>query len=389
MQFSKQLNNYVIDTPFVGSCGWLHNFMARYSISLRRRTTVSQKLPGDVDSQIVEYLMKVRRLRRINSYPSKCIIAMDEVALWLDMPADTTLDIKGTRSIPIKTTGHEKHRFTVCLAACADGRKIWPFILFKGKRPVKALQGVTGVYVGYSDNGWMNETTTITWLKSCCAGTFENRRLLCWDTFKAHGTQAVKDQANSKRIDIAFVPGGCTGIIQVRRYCIAFLSLYVKQAADVCWNKTFKQKYQDLYDDWQRDGRKSFTKGGSQRAPTKPQVVQWVELAWNSLPTDLIVDSFQSCGITVATDGSKDDEIHCMKSGQPAEGAKELLRTKTRKLLRDERDDDPFTDSENESEDESESSSSSDELSFASSDEGELYRRDVEQEGSAGFPITL
>ena len=139
MQFSKQLNNYVIGTPFVGSRGWLHNFMARYSISLRRRTTVSQKLPGDVDSQIVEYLMKVRRLRRINSYPSKCIIAMDEVALWLDMPADTTLDIKGTRSIPIKTTGHEKHRFTVCLAACADGRKIWPFILFKGKRPVKAL----------------------------------------------------------------------------------------------------------------------------------------------------------------------------------------------------------------------------------------------------------
>ena len=103
----------------------------------------------------------------------------------------------------------------------------------------------------------------------------------------------------------------------------------------------------------------------------------------------MIVDSFQSCGITVATDGSKDDEIHCMKSGQPAEGAKELLRTKTRKLLRDERDDDPFTGSENESEDESESSSSSDELSFASSDEGELYRRDVEQEGSAGFPITL
>ena len=78
----------------------------------------------------------------------------------------------------------------------------------------------------------------------------------------------------------------------------------------------------------------------------------------------MIVDSFQSCGITVATDGSKDDEIHCMKSGQPAEGAKELLRTKTRKLLRDERDDDPFTDSENESEDEFESSSSSDELSL-------------------------
>ena len=117
-------------------------------------------------------------------------------------------------------------------------------------------------------------------------------------------------------------------------------------------------------------------------------MVQWVKLAWNSLPTNLIVNSFQSCGIIVATDGSEDDKIHCLKSGQPAEGAKELLRTKTTKLLRDERDDDPFTDSENES-DESESSSSSDELSFASSDEGELYRRNVEQQGSVGLPITL
>ena len=144
---------------------------------------------------------------------------------------------------------------------------------------------------------------------------------------------------------------------------------------------------QDLYDDWQRDGRKSFTKGGNQRAPTKPQVVQWVKLAWNNLPTDLIVDSFQSCGITVATDGSKDDEIHCMKSGQPAEGAKELLRTKTRKLLRDERDDDPFTDSENESEDESESSSSSDELSFASSDEGNYIDVMLNKSGQQDSPL--
>ena len=66
------------------------------------------------------------------------------------MPTDTTFDIRGTCSIPIKTIGHEKHRFTVCLATCTDGHKIWLFVLFKGKHPVKALQRVTGVYVGYS-----------------------------------------------------------------------------------------------------------------------------------------------------------------------------------------------------------------------------------------------
>ena len=46
------------------------------------------------------------------------------------------------------------------------------------------------------------------------------------------------------------------------------------QAADVCWNKFFKQRYQELYDVWQKEGEKTFTKGGNQRAPTKVQVVQ-------------------------------------------------------------------------------------------------------------------
>jgi len=152
------------------------------------------------------------------------MIAMDETALWLDMPAQTTLDIRGTRSIPIKTTGHEKNRFTVCLAASANGHKFWPFIVFKGKRADKTLRDIIGAHICYSDNGWMNEVTTVTWIKKGCAGTFENHRLLCWDTFKAHGTDKVKDEARAKKIDLVLVPGGCTGIVQVS--CITDCKLH-------------------------------------------------------------------------------------------------------------------------------------------------------------------
>ena len=93
---------------------------------------MSQKLPGDLDAQIVDYLVKVRKLHLKNEYPVSCMIAMDEVALWMGMPASTTLDIQGTSSIPTKTTGHEKSRFTVRLVACADGQKMWPFVCLKG-----------------------------------------------------------------------------------------------------------------------------------------------------------------------------------------------------------------------------------------------------------------
>ena len=79
-------------TPFIGSHGWLHN------------------------------LMKVRKLCLKNVYPVSCMTAMDEEAFWMDMPASTTLDIGGTCSIPIKMIGHEKSRFTVCLAVHMDER---------------------------------------------------------------------------------------------------------------------------------------------------------------------------------------------------------------------------------------------------------------------------
>ena len=59
--------------------------------------------------------------------------AMDETACWMDMPSDTTVDNVGARSIPIKTTGHEKSHYTVILTAKADGTKMRPFVVFKGK----------------------------------------------------------------------------------------------------------------------------------------------------------------------------------------------------------------------------------------------------------------
>ena len=54
------------------------------------------------------------------------IIAMDETAVWLDMPGENTVDIVGVKSAPLRTTGHEKNRITVCLAAKASGRKLQP-----------------------------------------------------------------------------------------------------------------------------------------------------------------------------------------------------------------------------------------------------------------------
>lgn len=47
-------------------------------------------------------------------------------------------------------------RYTVMLAARADGTKIKPYIIFKGKPPKQKLN-VQGATIWYSEKGWMNE----------------------------------------------------------------------------------------------------------------------------------------------------------------------------------------------------------------------------------------
>ena len=80
------------------------------------------------------------------------------------MPGDTTMTHTGQRSVPVRTTGHDKGLFTVVLAALADGKKLKPFVVIKGVRPVAELHKVLGVIIAYSKIGWMNEKLTIGWL---------------------------------------------------------------------------------------------------------------------------------------------------------------------------------------------------------------------------------
>jgi len=48
----------------------------------------------------------------------------------------------------------------------ADGRKLKPFVVFKGVRAVPELMNSRGVVVALSRNGWMNEELTKDWVKA-------------------------------------------------------------------------------------------------------------------------------------------------------------------------------------------------------------------------------
>ena len=65
------------------------------------------------------------------------------------------------------------------------------------------------------------------------------------------------------------------------------------------------------------DGAHSFTAARNMRRPPLSEIVKWVLEAWETLDRELIIRSFRSYALTVASDGSEDDQIHCLKEGQP------------------------------------------------------------------------
>jgi len=330
MHDEKAGEDTVAKNSFQASRGWLEKFMKRNCLSLRRRTTTVQKDPAYLVDRLVQYVVHVRRMSKKYQFNAGSILAMDETAVWADMTAPTTVSQRGEREIMLKSTGHEKVRISVCLTAKADGSKLKPFIVFGGaKRECKELntEFKNKCVVVSSKNAWMNEELTLHYVQTVLGKFSFNRRLLAWDSFECHMMDSVKQELSKGRIENVIIPGGCTKYIQ---------------APDVSWNKPFKSRMIDLYNEWMVEGVQQFTKGGNQKPPSRRKLVQWVLDAWNGLSTEMIIKSFKSCGLNLALDGSEDGQIHCFKEGSSCSSGATLMKKATEALEEDQSSDNPF-----------------------------------------------
>jgi len=75
--------------------------------------------------------------------------------LTFDVPSNKTLDVKGAKTITIKTSGNEKKCYTVVLVCCADGTKLPPLLIFKRKTLTKDVIPY-GIYIHVHSKGWMD-----------------------------------------------------------------------------------------------------------------------------------------------------------------------------------------------------------------------------------------
>ena len=150
----KQLYPTIQDFKF--SNKWLDSFIGKYNLSNRRRTTISQQLPEDLIEKQHSFLSFILYRRIQYDYPLNLIANLDKTSLSFDLPSSTTLELKGSKTVSIRSTGHEKNCFTVVLACMVDGTKLEPVIIFKLKNIPREVFS-DRVKIQVNEKGWVNE----------------------------------------------------------------------------------------------------------------------------------------------------------------------------------------------------------------------------------------
>ena len=149
---------------------------------MARKVYVTQRLIGSpshdpgtktteqIFDKVIQYVLYVRQFKQRSSYDLDCITAMDKTAVWHEMISHTKVTDKGAKSFVLKSTGHEKSKVTITLAAKTNGGKLKLYVIFPGhNRELQNLKNDPTIknccYVESTINVQMNENI-INWVEN-------------------------------------------------------------------------------------------------------------------------------------------------------------------------------------------------------------------------------
>ena len=204
---------------------------------MQKKTTLAQRLPTNLEENIVRFHHFIIAARKRSNYPLSCIYNMDETRMHFELPSNRTLEFSGSRRVSVKSCGAEKRSFTVVLAVAANEAKVPQKVIFKGVRTPRDLVVPQPLRVSSHKKGWMDEQGIGEWIRQSLPHA--EHSLLVWDSFWAHLADSVKDDLKQRNIDVAVIPGGLTTVVQ---------------PLDECLNKPYKDNVCQKYLAWMTSG---------------------------------------------------------------------------------------------------------------------------------------
>ena len=264
------------------SNGWLECFLNRHNLVTRKVTNKPKLNAETLTTRAASFIKQVRELISTYCIQERNIINMDETAIFLEHKKGTTLEERGATDVPVRSFGFEKIRLTAVFAAAADGTKMKPCIMVKGK--VTSIQTENGMAKLTNSKSWMNTDSFIMWIDYMFPFVVPNTVLLVFDSARSHISKKSKAHLHARGILFAVIPGGLTCYLQPADYGIF---------------KPLKDRIAESIDEWKRAGNFEYTRGGNVKHPKDQVVIDWIKAAWRTIPSGAIKRSFKSCFLGV------------------------------------------------------------------------------------------
>ena len=153
---------------FKGGIVWVYRFMKRQGLLMQNRTRLAQKIRDAYEDRILNFHRFVIQLSKKKQFPLSQIGNLDETPLTFECPSNLTVELRGMKTVAVKTSGNEKNHFTVVLACIADGTMLQPLLILKRKMMPKD-EITHGILVHCHVKGWMDEDGMKLWFEKVWA----------------------------------------------------------------------------------------------------------------------------------------------------------------------------------------------------------------------------
>ena len=205
---------------------WCYRFLTRNLLTFRSGTHVGQSLPEHYPEAMKKFIKFNENLRKDNDFSLTQIANMDETSLFMNMTSTKTIAKIGSKEVNIKTHGQERVHVTAILWIVADGTKLPPVLVFKGKpfgRVEKRIQKhplvkSEQIFAYCQKKAWNNETIMKKWIidvwRKYTYFDLKKNTMLVLDDASMHKIKEVKEQIESWNTHISLIPGGLTRYLQ-------------------------------------------------------------------------------------------------------------------------------------------------------------------------------
>jgi hypothetical protein len=261
----------------------VRRFLKANGIVIRQTTHKSQEDPRTKVEAAHAFQSTTRLLMQQTNRSNAFIINMDQTPY---NPKDTqskTLARKGAKTVNAREIKTSVGRVTALLAVCADGTKLMPLIVFKGKaggsieRELKDFP--TSCKFIVQENAWTDERVMLHWVDTILRPYVETAPAgivpyLLLDKYKCHYQGSVANAIEDLGVEWDIIPGGCTGLVQ---------------PIDVGIGKPWKYRTRNRMEEW------IMTQTTDRVKPKEARmlVATWAAEAWERLPNDIVYNSWR------------------------------------------------------------------------------------------------